>query len=133
MARVGWRERYADSPRASRSVRYQGHDIRAHVSADGTPWVVLVDIFRALGYTRNPRHLRKRLKNPADTMKVLAWVPNTATPEGGGGAMITAANPHGLKCMVRPSDVNYLALFVWFEVTGLQELREADENPTHSR
>lgn len=101
--RQGWRERYAAQPRASKRLRYQGNEIRAHVTPDGTPWIVLVDIFRALE-RRKAWPLRKRIKDPEDIMQVLAWVPNAATPTGGGGAMIQATNATGLGHMLSVSD-----------------------------
>ncbi|HYW57972.1 MAG TPA: hypothetical protein VE934_13485 [Polaromonas sp.] len=120
--RQGWRERYAARPKASISLRYQGYEIRAHVTPDGTPWVVLADIFRALE-KRKTWLLRRRIQDPQDILPVLAWVPNAATPAGGGGAMIQATNEAGLRYMLSVSDEKAVALYEWFIKTGLPQLR----------
>ncbi len=122
--RQGWRERYAAHPRASKSLRYEGCEIRVHLAPDGTPWVVLVDIFRALE-KRKAWPLRKRIKDPKDIMQVLAWVPNAANPAGGGGALIQATNETGLHHMLSVSDERAVALYEWLIETGLPELRRA--------
>jgi prophage antirepressor-like protein len=120
--RQGWRERYAAYPKATSRLNYQGRLIRAHVTPDGTPWVVLVDIFRALE-VRNPAPLRKRIKDPKDIMQVLAWVPNAATPAGG-GAMIKATNAAGLGHMLSVSDEKKARdLYGWLIATGLPEVQ----------
>jgi hypothetical protein len=120
--RQGWRKRYAAHPKASSRLSYQGRLIRAHVTPDGTPWVVLVDIFRTLE-VRNPSPLRKRIKDPNDIMQVLAWVPNAATPAGGGGAMIKATNAVGMGHMLSAGDEKARALYGWLIATGLPELQ----------
>ncbi|MGQ2979188.1 MAG: hypothetical protein ACT6Q9_05765 [Polaromonas sp.] len=101
---------------------YLTHEIRAYVGPDGAAWFVLVDLFRAIGHRRNSP-LRKRIKDPKDIMLVLAWVPNAATPAGGGGAMIQATNEAGLHHMLGVSDEKAAALHQWLISTGLPGLR----------
>ena len=120
--RQGWRERYAAHPKASKSLRYQGCEIRAHVTPDGDAWIVLVDIFKALE-RRKAWPLRKRIRDPKDIKLVLAWVPNAATPTGGGGALIQATNQAGLHHMLSVSDEKAIALYEWLIETGLPSLR----------
>lgn len=120
--RQGWRERYAAHPKASKHLRYLTYEIRAYVAPDGIAWFVLVDIFRALEQRRNSP-LRKRIKSPEDIMKVLAWVPNAATPAGGGGAMIQATNAVGLGLMLSAGDAKAVALYDWLVRTGLPQLK----------
>lgn len=122
--RQGWRERYACSPKASRLLKYQTHEIRAYVDPDGTAWFVLVDLFRAIDHRRNSP-LRKRIKDSTDIMLVLAWVPNAANPAGGGGALIQATNEAGLHHMLSVSDERAVVLYEWLIDTGLPELRRA--------
>lgn len=97
--RPTWRERYAGQPRASKRLDFHGHEVRVHVDAKGALWFVLVDIFNALE-KRKTWPLRKRITDPNDIMLVLAWVPNAATPAGGGRAMIQATNLSGLEAML---------------------------------
>ncbi|WP_421955639.1 hypothetical protein [Polaromonas sp.] len=98
-----WRERYAGQPRASKRLDYKGHEVRYHLDDHGGRWFVLADIFRALEKGKTST-LRKRIDRK-DIMLVLAWVPNTANPEGGGGAMIQAANISGLEAMLSSSSL----------------------------
>jgi hypothetical protein len=94
--RQSWHERYAGLPRASKSVSYLGHEIRAHVTSGGSLWFVLVDLFRALEKS-NTRSMRKRIKNPVHVMEVVAWVPNSVNPADSGYRMLQAASQQGLK------------------------------------
>lgn len=120
--RQGWRERYANHPKASKRLSYLTHKLRAYVAPDGTPWFVLVDLFRAIDHPRNSP-LRKRIKDPQDIMQVLAWVPNAATPAGGGGALIQATNAGGLGRMLSAGDEKARALYDWLVQAGLPELQ----------
>jgi prophage antirepressor-like protein len=103
-------------------LNYLTHEIRAYVGPDGAAWLVLVDLFRAIGHRRNSP-LRKRITAPKDIMKVLAWVPNAANPMGGGGAMIQATNEKGLLLMLSVRDEKAIALYEWLIATGLPGLR----------
>ena len=69
--------------------------------------------------------MRKRIKNTAHIMQVLAWVPNAATPAGGGGAMIQATNAAGLALMLSAGDAEAVALYEWLLKAGIPELRPA--------
>lgn len=97
--RPTWRERYAAQPRASIRLDYKSHSVRAYADESGALWFVLVDIFNALE-KRKTWPLRKRITDPKDIMLVLAWVPNVATPAGGGWALIQATNLSGLEAML---------------------------------